>query len=151
MEDQKEQEQTAGKPLRALIVEDSENDAVFLVRTLRGAGYALTFERVQTAPAMRAALESRGWDIVFSDHDMPGFSSQGALKTLRDTGMDLPFIIVSGSIADETAVEVMRMGAHDYLMKGKLARLVPVVERELKEAVNRRERRLAELILASFR
>lgn len=149
MRDQKEK--AAGKPLRALIVEDRENDTLLLAGALRRAGYALEFERVQTAAAMRAALSGGSWDIVLSDHDMPGFSSLGALKVLQETGTDLPFIIVSGSIADEAAVDAMRMGAHDYVMKGNLARLLPAIERELKEAVNRRERRRAEVALEEQR
>jgi DNA-binding NtrC family response regulator len=137
-------DQTAGRPLRALIVEDSENDAALLVRALRSAGYTLAFERVQTASAMRAALTNGNWDIVFSDHDVPELSSQGALKVLQETGMDLPFIIVSGSISDETAVNAVRAGAHDCVMKDNLGRLLPAIERELKEVAIRRQHKQAQ-------
>ena len=131
----------AATPLRALIVEDSESDAALLLHALRDAGYAPTFERVQSADAMRAALQSQKWDIVFSDHDMPGFNSLGALEEVQKTGEDIPFIIVSGGIADETAVDAMRRGAHDYVMKGNQSRLLPAVARELREALIRREHR----------
>jgi diguanylate cyclase (GGDEF)-like protein/PAS domain S-box-containing protein len=133
----------AGTPLRALIVEDSESDAALLLHALRGAGYAPTFERVQGANAMRAALQSQKWDIVFSDHDMPGFNSLGALEEVQRTGEDIPFIILSGGIADQTAVDAMRRGAHDYVIKGNQSRLLPAVARELKEALIRHEHRNA--------
>lgn len=132
------------KPLRVLIVEDSEDDAELLLNQLRRGGYSPSFERVETAAGMRAALTNQQWDIVISDHAMPQFSSLAALAVLKESGLDLPFIIVSGEIGEDVAVEVMRSGAHDYVMKGKLARLVPAIERELQEAKVRRKRRLAE-------
>ncbi|MHB8724035.1 MAG: EAL domain-containing protein [Casimicrobiaceae bacterium] len=128
-------------PLRALIVEDSENDAALLVRALCDAGYVLTWERVQSADAMRAALQRERWDVIFSDHDMPGFNSLGALEEVQKTGKDIPFIILSGSIPDEIAVEAMRRGAHDYVTKGNKSRLLPAVARELREALIRHEHR----------
>lgn len=127
-------------PLRALIIDDSEDDALLLARELKRGGYEITFERVDTAEAMRAALSKQGWDIVFCDYAMPHFSTFAALELLKATGMDVPFIIVSGAIGEETAVAMMKAGAHDYVMKGKLSRLVPAVERELREAMVRRER-----------
>ncbi len=130
-------------PLRVLLVEDSESDAALIVRQLGKAGYAVSQERVETAGQMRAALEGPEWDIVIADYSLPEFDAPAALVILQQTGLDLPFIIVSGHIGEETAVALMRAGAHDYLMKDHLARLAPVVERELGEARMRRERRRA--------
>jgi diguanylate cyclase (GGDEF)-like protein/PAS domain S-box-containing protein len=131
-------------PLRVLLIEDSEDDALLLVRQLGHGGYDLTLERVETAETMRAALAGREWDIVISDYSMPGFSAPGALEVLKKSGIDLPFIVLSGNIGEGTAVEVMRAGAHDYVMKNNLARLLPAIERELREAEGRRKRRRAE-------
>ncbi len=130
-------------PLHILIVEDSEDDAQLLLAELRRGGYSPVSMRVDTADAMRAALERKDWDLVVADYSMPHFSALAALELMRQTGLDLPFIIVSGTIGEETAVEAMRAGAHDYLMKGNLKRLVPAVQRELDEAQVRRERRRA--------
>jgi PAS domain S-box-containing protein len=132
-------------PLRVLLVEDSEDDTLLLVRSLRRGGYDPIWERVDTAAAMEAALDGRGWDLVISDHGMPAFDSSAALALLRRKGfVDLPFIIVSGQIGEDAAVAAMRAGAHDYLMKDNLARLNSAIERELREADVRRERRRAE-------
>src|ERR687893_962984 len=132
-------------PLRVLLVEDSEDDALLLLRELRRGGYEPFSERVDTAGEMEAALEERGWDLVIADHSMPEFSSSAALELLRRKGfVDLPFIIVSGRIGEDAAVEAMRVGANDYLMKDNLARLNTAIERELREAESRRERRRAE-------
>jgi PAS domain S-box-containing protein len=131
-------------PLRVLIVEDSERDAGPIARRLLQAGYDLTYERVETAEEMRAALAKAVWDIVIVDCQMPRFSAPAALEILQDRGEDLPFIIVSGTIGEEKAVAMMKAGAHDYLMKDNLARLAPAVARELREAEGRRERRQAE-------
>jgi len=133
-----------GKPLRALVIEDSDDDLELLLRTLRRGGYDVSFERVETPGAMSAALASGGWDIVLSDFSMPQFNAVRALVLLQETGLDLPFIIVSGSVGEETAVATMKAGAHDYVMKDNLARLIPAVERELREAEVRRERREAQ-------
>jgi putative nucleotidyltransferase with HDIG domain len=135
-------------PLSALIVEDSEDDALLLSRELKHAGYEIASERVDTAEAMRSALTKRKWDIIFCDYAMPHFSASAALELLRETGLDVPFIIVSGAIGEETAVEMMKAGAHDFIMKGSLARLVPAIQRELHDAQVRRERRKAEEQLA---
>jgi PAS domain S-box-containing protein len=132
------------KPLRVLVIEDSEFDAAMLVNLLRQGGYTVTWQRVQTAAGMRAALASASWDIVLSDHQMPEFSAPEALALLQASGQDLPFIIVSGGIGEATAIAAMKAGAHDYLIKGQLGRLVPAVERELREAANRAARRQAE-------
>jgi two-component system cell cycle sensor histidine kinase/response regulator CckA len=130
--------------LRVLHVEDSEDDALLLQRRLRQDGFELSYERVETAAAMRAALGQQEWDIVLSDYAMPHFSTDGALAVLRESGLDLPFIVVSGTIGEERAVAAMKAGAHDYLMKQNLTRLVPAVERELREAEGRRGRRQLE-------
>lgn len=135
---------TGSTPLRALLIEDSEFDARVITNLLRGGGYTVTSRRVETAAAMQEALIAQPWDIVFSDHQMPAFDAAQALKVLQDSGLDLPFIIVSGGIGEETAVALMKAGAHDFLMKGHLGRLVPVAERELREARNRAEQRAAE-------
>ena len=137
-----------GVALRVLFVEDSENDALLLLRTLRKGGYDPVWERVDTAEEMEAALDGRGWDLVISDHSMPAFSSSAALGLLRSKGLvDLPFIIVSGKIGEDAAVAAMKAGAHDYLMKDNLARLNTAIERELRDADVRRERRSAEAAL----
>src|SRR5436190_19586703 len=132
------------RTLRVLHVEDSEQDAALLTRYLARAGYRLTSARVQTAAAMKAALESREWDVVLCDYSMPRFNAVTALAVLKETDVDLPFIIISGTVGESVAVEAMRAGAHDYLMKDNLVRLVPTIEREMQEAENRRARRQAE-------
>jgi PAS domain S-box-containing protein len=133
-----------GIPLRVLIVEDSEDDALLLVRVLRRSGYDLTYERVDTAAAMSVALETYTWDIIIADYTMPDFNGLAALSLMQAKHLDLPFIVVSGSIGEDLAVAAMKAGAHDYIMKGYLARLIPAVERELREAEVRRARRRAE-------
>src|SRR5215212_11663542 len=131
--------------LKVLLVEDSEDDALLLVRMLRRGGYEPAWERVDTPAAMEAALDGGGWDLIISDHSMPAFSSLAALGLLRRKGfVDLPFIIVSGRIGEDAAVSAMKAGADDYLMKDNLARLNSAIERELRDAEVRRERRLAE-------
>ncbi len=132
------------KPLRALIVEDSEDDTLLLVHELQRGGYAPIFERVETAEAMTAALKKQVWDIIFSDYEMPHFNVPEALRLLQQSGLDLPFIVISGIIGEDTAVATMKAGAHDYLMKSNLKRLAPAIERELNEAEVRRQRRQAE-------
>ncbi len=133
-----------GLPLRVLIAEDSEDDTALLVGELRRGGYDPVFERVDTPAGMGAALAERTWDIVISDYSMPGFDGLAALGLLQKSGLDLPFIMVSGSIGEDLAVEAMKAGAHDYIMKGNMKRLVPAIKRELHEAEVRRERRQAE-------
>ena len=134
-----------GVPLEILLVEDSEDDALLLLRELRRGGYEPTLERVDTAAAMEAVLKERDWDIVISDHSMPAFNSSAALQLLRRKGfVDMPFIIVSGRIGEDAAVDAMKAGAQDYIMKNNLARLNTAIERELREAEGRRERRRAE-------
>lgn len=134
-------------PLSVLIVEDSEFDARIMVNVLRQGGYDPKWRRVETADSLRAALREERWEVVLSDYNMPSFSAPEALSILRASGLDLPFIIVSGGIGEDTAVAAMKAGAHDYLMKGHLARLVPAVEREIREADSRTARRQAETAL----
>jgi PAS domain S-box-containing protein len=126
--------------LRVLIVEDSENDALITVRALQRGGYAPAYERVETEDAMSAALDRGPWDIIIADYSMPQFSGLEALRLLQRSGMDTPFILVSGTVGEETAVAALKAGAHDYLVKGNLTRLVPAVKRELRDAEMRRER-----------
>src|SRR3712207_1318829 len=134
-----------GESLRVLLVEDSEDDATLLLRELRRGGYDPLCERVDTAGDMETALDERVWDLVIADHSMPAFSSSAALELLRRKGfVDVPFIIVSGHIGEDGAVGMMKAGAHDYIMKDNLARLNTAIERELREAEVRRERRRAE-------
>jgi signal transduction histidine kinase len=127
-------------PLRVLIVEDSEDDSLLLKAELARGGYDVSYERVETTDAMRAALQKSGWDIIISDHRMPQFSSLAALALYNACGCDIPFIVVSGSIGEELAVSAMKAGAHDYIMKDNLRRLLPAIERELREADVRRQR-----------
>lgn len=134
-------------PLAVLIVEDSENDALLIIHLLRKAGYEVAFERVETAEEMRSALEKGTWDIVISDYNLPQFSGPAALELLKSAEVDLPFIVVSGVIGEESAVALMKAGAHDYLLKDNLARLVPAVRRELEQAEIRKERQRAEQAL----
>src|SRR3989475_5480659 len=134
-------------PLRVLIVEDSEDDALLLVRELRRGGFAPAFGGVDRRKAWRAALARQAWDILFADYSMPHFSGPAALALVRERGLDLPFIFVSGTIGEDTAVEAMRAGAQDYVTKGNLKRLLPAVERELRDARERRDRKRAEATL----
>ncbi len=130
--------------LRVLIVEDSDFDARILVSLLRAGGYEIISQRVETSEDLVAALTAQTWDVVLADYNLPRFSAPEALKLLQERGVDLPFVIISGGIGEDIAVAAMKAGAHDYLMKGNLARLVPAVERELREAEVREARRLAE-------
>jgi len=131
-------------PLRVLIAEDSEDDALLLVRELRRGGYELSYERVASAAAMAAALDRQGWDLVIGDHSMPHFSGLTALSLVRERGLDVPFICVSGTISEEMAVAAMKAGANDWVTKGQLKRLLPAIERELREARGRAALRASE-------
>jgi signal transduction histidine kinase len=130
-------------PLRVLIVEDDENDEALLLRALRRGGYAPIHERVETAEGMREALK-QPWDVVVSDWGMPQFSARLALGVLQEAEVDLPFIICSGTVGEEAAVAALQAGAHDFLAKGSLTRLIPAIEREMREAKGRAERRIVE-------
>ncbi len=132
------------EPLRILIVEDSPEDVELLVRELVRGGFTLSYERVDTGPAMKSALTAQPWDLVIADYSLPLFSGPAALEILRQSELDIPFIIVSGSIGEQTAVSAMKAGAHDYIMKSALGRLTPAVQRELQEATLRRDKRHAD-------
>jgi sigma-B regulation protein RsbU (phosphoserine phosphatase) len=132
------------KPIRVLVVEDSEFDARILIGTLKQGGYDPVWRRVESAGTMREALQNETWELVLSDYNLPEFSAPDALRLLQESGLDLPFVIISGGIGEDVAVAAMKAGAHDYLMKGNLARLVPAVEREMRDAEVRHGRRRAE-------
>ena len=131
-------------PLRVLIVEDSEPDALLLLRELCRGDYEPTHVRVETETEMAEALASQTWDVIICDYVLPTFSAMAALKTFRDSGLDLPFIVVSGVVGEDTAVAAMKAGAHDYILKGNLSRLTPAIERQLREASRRQEHKLLE-------
>jgi signal transduction histidine kinase len=130
--------------LRILFVEDSDNDTQLMLRELRRGGYDVEHERVETRPAMQAALTQHTWDIILCDYNLPHFSAMDALMTLQESGLDLPFIVVSGTIGEESAVEILKAGADDFMVKGRLSRLIPAIERELRDAAIRRMQREAE-------
>ena len=132
------------KSLRVLIIEDSEDDTLLLLRELSRGGYGPVYERVETPEAMKAALATQEWDIIISDYVLPKFGGLAALDVLRESGKDLPFIIVSGNIGEDIAVGAMKAGAHDYIIKGNLKRLIPAIERELREAEVRRDHKRSE-------
>src|SRR5436305_370693 len=127
-----------GLPLRILLVEDSEDDAELMLRQLQRSGYDPVGRRVASAEEMGEALNDSTWDIVISDYVMPGFGGLEALQIFHQRGLDIPFIIVSGHIGEEIAVSAMKAGADDYLMKDRLARLIPAVNRALEDAEMRR-------------
>jgi two-component system cell cycle sensor histidine kinase/response regulator CckA len=126
-------------PLHALIIEDSPDDAELLLRELKRAGYDVTHERVETADALQHAMARGGWQIVLCDFSLPHFDGKAALRLVKDSGIDLPFIFVSGTMGEDVAVAAMKAGADDYVMKDRLARLVPAVTRELRDVEERRE------------
>lgn len=130
--------------LQVLIVEDSENDAELLVYYLEKAGYSIVSEIVEDASAFQKALSKRPWDVIFADHQMPRFSSLEALQILKETGLDIPFIIISGTIGEEEAVNALKAGASDYMKKQSLGRLIPAIQREIREARGRGHQRVIE-------
>ena len=139
------------EPLRVLLVEDSEDDTLLTVRELQRAGYDLRFERVETSEGLAAALESQTWDAIICDYNLPRFTGPEALKIIRESLPDLPCIVVSGTVGEETAVDTMKAGANDYVMKDKLLRLPEAIRRELSDAEVRRKRRQAEEELRKYR
>jgi len=133
--------------LRVLMVEDAEDDALLIIRELKKGGYNPVYERVETAAAMKKSLKEKQWDIILCDYKLPKFDAPSAITLLKEANIDIPLIIVSGSIGEETAVECMRSGAHDYIMKNSLSRLCPAINRELEEAEVRNKHRQAERAL----
>jgi two-component system, cell cycle sensor histidine kinase and response regulator CckA len=132
------------QPLRVLIIEDSESDTGLMVRQLENAGHEVRASRVQTAQALRAALAGPAYDAIIADYHLPQFDAPTALEIVRESGQDIPFVVVSGTIGEERAVALMKAGAHDYVMKSNLARLAAAVEREMRDALARRELRRTE-------
>jgi len=135
--------------LRVLIIEDSSLDAKVLAGLLRAGGYEVFSERVETAEQYSTALNTADWDIILADYNLPEFNGPEGLRLLQESGQDIPFIVISGGIGEDLAVQIMKSGAHDYLMKGNLARLVPAVEREVREARERTKHREADAALHS--
>lgn len=133
-------------PLKVLVVEDSVDDTFFLVRELQRGGYNVDFERVETPAAMQSALQQRTWDLIISDFSMPLFGGPSALALYQQSDLDIPFILVSGTMGEDIAVEMLKAGAHHYVMKDKLQKLVPAVNHELRAA---QERRLCKQIEAT--
>ena len=128
-------------PLKVLIAEDSEDDAAALVHELRRGGYDPDFQRVETPEGMKTALAGGQWDLVIADFSMPRFGASAALILLQESGLDIPFIILSGVMGEDAAVAAMKAGAHDYIFKGNMTRLVPAIQREVLEAARRAEHR----------
>ena len=118
-----------GAPMRILIVEDNEDDALLVIRTLQKGGFDPAYERVDTSDAMKEAIGRATWDIIISDYSLPHFSGLAAIELYRENGLDIPFILVSGAVGEEAAVAAMVLGAHDYVMKNNLPRLVPAIQR----------------------
>jgi PAS domain S-box-containing protein len=137
------------RTIKVLFLEDSEDDVLLIERHLTRGGYTVESKRVDTPDAFRAALRSGAWDVVLSDYSLPGLSALSAITVFKEYGPDIPFLVVSGAVGEETAVEVLKSGAHDVLIKNNLARLVPAVEREIRDAAERRARRKAEENLAA--
>ena len=138
-------------PLHLLMIEDQEDDALLLLREVRRGGYEVRHERVDSPAALVAALDHQPWDLIISDYSMPYFSGADALRMIRGKGLEMPFIFVSGTLGEETAVAALRDGAQDYLVKGNLTRLVPAIQRELREAAARRERKEIEQQMQQLR
>jgi len=132
------------KSLLVLFVEDSEDDALLIIRELKRGGYHPVYELIETAFAMKKALKEKQWDIILCDYKMPDFSAPSAIALLKESNIDIPIIIISGAIGEETAIECMRLGAPDYIMKNNLSRLCPAIARELEEAEVRNRRKQAE-------
>ena len=130
--------------LRVLMVEDSEDDALLIIRELKKGGYNPVQERVETAAAMKKALQEKQWDIILCDYKLPKFNAPSAIALLKEANIDISLIIVSGAIGEETAIECLRLGAHDYIMKNNLSRLCPAIAKELKEAETRSKQKQAE-------
>src|SRR5688500_7360741 len=130
--------------LRLIMVEDNEDDCLLTLADLRRRGYQISYQRVETREALAALLAQGEWDAILSDYSLPTFDAPSALSMVQASGLDLPFIIVSGTITEESAVTALRAGAHDFITKGNLARLAPALQRELRAAQDRRDRSRAE-------
>lgn len=135
------------KTLRVLNLEDTQDDSWLLQRHLDRAGYRCVLRREQTVADFEKALRESNWDVILADYFLPGFTALDALRITRQCDSDVPFIVVSGAVGEQAAVDVLREGAADYVMKDSLARLVPAIEREIQEACERRRRRGAEAAL----
>lgn len=143
-------EALASRPVRVLLIEDVEDDAILVLRALRAHGFDVTSARVQDRPTLEAEIEREPWDAVISDHSLPRLDAPAALEILRARHPDLPFIVVSGTVSEEMAVRVMKAGAQDFISKQNLARLGPALDRELREAANRRALRASDERLRSL-
>src|SRR5512133_714709 len=129
--------------LRVLMVDDSDDDIQLIIRELKKGGYNPVYERVETADAMKKNIEEKQLDIILCDYEMPKFNAPSAIAVLKETNIDIPIIIVSGTIGEDVAIECMRLGAQDYIMKGNLSRLGPAIARELEETEVRNRQRQA--------
>ncbi|NJN14928.1 MAG: response regulator [Oscillochloris sp.] len=138
------------EPLRVLHIEDSDDDALLVLRALKRGGFNVSVTRIETAEGLSSALARRSWDVIIADYQLPHFGAQEALRIVQQHGADLPFIVVSGTIGEQHAVELMRTGAHDYVMKDRLERLSEAIRREIREAGGRRERRRIEAALQAL-
>jgi PAS domain S-box-containing protein len=132
------------KSLRVLIIEDSENNALLLIRNLKKGGYNPVYERMETADAMKKALKEKQWDIILCDYSLSKFNAPSAIAILKETNIDIPLIVITGAIGEETAAECMRLGAQDFIMKGNMSRLCPAIARELEDAEIRNKEKQAE-------
>jgi len=135
--------------IRVLIIEDNADDSVLEIDEIKRGGFDIVYEQIETRAAMREALRNKSWDFIISDYSLPQFSGLDALEELKETGLDIPFVLISGTIGEDTAVAAMKAGAHDYIMKNNLSRLVPAFDRELKEAELRHQKRQADEALKS--
>jgi response regulator RpfG family c-di-GMP phosphodiesterase len=135
------------RSLRILLIEDSDDDAQLLLREVRRIGYEVVYQRVETADQLISAFEGETWDVVICDYSLPHLDAPQSLEIMKSTGLDLPFIIISGTIDEESAVNALKAGAHDFILKGKYARLGPAIEREMREAGIRKDRKHAEELL----
>lgn len=133
--------------IKLLIIEDNEDDVLLEINELQNEGFDVVFERVETLESLVVALNKKTWDCIISDYNLPRFNGIDAYNAYKKTGMDIPFILVSGTIGEENAVAAMKTGIHDYIMKDNLAKIAPVIKRELREAANRMEKRLADIVL----
>ncbi len=131
-------------PVRVLIIEDNEDDTILEIDALIHGGFDIVYERIETREELLKALDEHSWDCIISDYALPGFSGLEALAELRKSGKDIPFILISGTIGEETAVLAMKAGASDYIMKDNLTRLIPAFEREMREAESRRQKKQAD-------